>query len=121
MTSPLKAERINGHTPATWRDDNGRWHANCVCDCKSKPAVIQSDRGYHTESRALESLVAAVLNEHRQIALGRDGWACRKCGSMRGLSVHHKVFRSHGRDDRLGNLETNCTPCHEQAHKEKSA
>jgi len=41
---------------------------------------------------------------------------CQFCNSKRGLSAHHIIFRSEGRDDSLENLISLCFDCHRKAH-----
>ena len=40
---------------------------------------------------------------------------CERCGSSSILSVHHIVFRSHGRIDTKENLIILCQDCHDKA------
>lgn len=121
MMSPTKFEMWNGHTAVTHCDDAGLWQAQTTCDCGRNPVLLNVGTGGHTESRALELLADIVLETHKQITLGRDGWACRECESIHSLHVHHKIFRSHERDDRIANLIVLCHTHHELAHKGKSA
>jgi len=48
--------------------------------------------------------------------LERDGWRCRKCGSLENLQVHHGTKRSQQGNDSLGNLVTLCMYCHMAEH-----
>jgi 5-methylcytosine-specific restriction endonuclease McrA len=48
--------------------------------------------------------------------LERDGWRCRKCGSLKDLQVHHRIRRSQQGHDALGNLVTLCAYCHMAEH-----
>ena len=48
--------------------------------------------------------------------LERDGWRCRKCGSLKDLQVHHQTKRSQQGDDTLRNLVTLCAYCHIAEH-----
>ena len=48
--------------------------------------------------------------------LERDGWRCRKCGSLENLQVHHKIHRSQQGNDSLENLITLCAYCHVKEH-----
>jgi 5-methylcytosine-specific restriction endonuclease McrA len=70
-----------------------------------------------------------MLKKAKQIKLGkqvyrrlmkrvleRDGWRCRKCGSLENLQVHHKIKRSHQGNDSIGNLVTLCGHCHMAEH-----
>jgi 5-methylcytosine-specific restriction endonuclease McrA len=52
--------------------------------------------------------------------LERDGWRCRKCGSLENLQVHHKNRRSQQGDDVLANLVTLCAYCHMAEHGQLS-
>jgi 5-methylcytosine-specific restriction endonuclease McrA len=52
--------------------------------------------------------------------LERDGWRCRKCGSLKDLQVHHKIRRSHQGHDALANLVTLCAYCHMAEHGQLS-
>jgi 5-methylcytosine-specific restriction endonuclease McrA len=48
--------------------------------------------------------------------LERDGWRCRRCGSLENLQVHHEIRRSQQGSDSLGNLVTLCAYCHMEEH-----
>ena len=48
--------------------------------------------------------------------LERDGWRCRKCGSMKDLQIHHNIKRSQQGNDSLQNLVTLCAYCHMAEH-----
>jgi len=50
----------------------------------------------------------------RQYVLDRDGNACVKCGSNRGLIVHHKDKSRFNNNP--SNLETLCRSCHAKVH-----
>ena len=52
--------------------------------------------------------------------LERDGWRCRKRGSLENLQVHHKIKRSHQGNDSLANLETLCAYCDTREHGQLS-
>ena len=52
----------------------------------------------------------------RQI-LERDGWRCQSCGTMSGLEVHHRCWRSALGDDAPENLITLCNRCHRLIHR----
>jgi len=67
--------------------------------------------------------VRLTPNEYRELCcqvLERDGWRCQRCGSMKGLQVHHLQFRSQSGDDDDTNLITLCHECHRLAHAEGS-
>ncbi len=52
--------------------------------------------------------------------LERDGWRCRKCGSLENLQIHHKIKRSQRGNDSLDNLVTLCAYCHMEEHGQLS-
>jgi 5-methylcytosine-specific restriction endonuclease McrA len=52
--------------------------------------------------------------------LERDGWRCRKCGSLENLQVHHKIRRSQQGNDSVENLVTLCAYCHMEEHGQLS-
>ena len=47
--------------------------------------------------------------------LERDGWRCRKCGSLENLQIHRKIKRSQQGNDSLGNLVSMCLLSHGRA------
>lgn len=118
MLSKFRFERINGHEP-TLVELKGQWRASCDCACGGNTLTLTSEGWAESESRALESLLAVVLSEHGRVAMDRAGWKCEKCSAIRGLSSHHKVFRSHSRNDRVDNLQALDPPCHAAAHGAK--
>ena len=74
-----------------------------------------------------------MLNKLKRIKLGqrayrrlmkrifeRDGWRCRKCGSLENLQIHHQIHRSHQGDDAVSNLVTLCAYCHLKEHGQLS-
>ena len=84
------------------------------------------DRGEHvasagakTEKEALRRLVEKVYKIHCEIVMRRQQFRCAVCGLIKPLSVHHRVFRSHGRDDRTSNLLALCNEDHEAQHRSK--
>lgn len=48
----------------------------------------------------------------------RDGYKCRVCKVETNLQVHHIKLKSKGGTDKLSNLMTLCSDCHEKHHKE---
>lgn len=51
----------------------------------------------------------------------RDGYKCVKCGCINNLQAHHKVYYENRLpwDYSIDFLETLCTPCHLNEHKNK--
>jgi 5-methylcytosine-specific restriction endonuclease McrA len=118
VLTPDKLEKMHGHAVSE-RTINGRSWAECDCNC-GNAAVVITAYGDNRKA-ALIMLRDSVLSHHRWVAMGRANWCCERCGRTRGLSGHHRVFRSHGRDDRVANLSALCEDCHEGAHRSKSA
>ena len=120
MMSALKFERTNGHVPTiAFSRPTGLFRAETACECGGARVTLSSGN-HRTESRALEELRDKVLSEHGRVAMARAGWKCEECGGVRPLSAHHRVFRSHGRDDRVENLKATDCICHEREHGTKS-
>ena len=54
----------------------------------------------------------------KQAVLDRDNYTCQICKKKKQhLHVHHIVFKSQGGSDRMDNLVTLCSECHEKIHK----
>jgi len=49
-----------------------------------------------------------------EAVLERDVY-CQGCGGV-GTDFHHRVFKSHGGDDTMGNLILMCRACHMKCH-----
>ena len=60
-----------------------------------------------------ERLKGDTYREFAQEILRRDGYRCRYCGSMKGLTIHHLTKRSQLGGDTPGNTLTLCVPCHD--------
>jgi 5-methylcytosine-specific restriction endonuclease McrA len=56
-----------------------------------------------------------VYERLRQLC--RDGSRCQRCGSLRGLQVHHKSFRSRIGADSEETLMTLRAICHKLMHR----
>jgi 5-methylcytosine-specific restriction endonuclease McrA len=56
---------------------------------------------------------------NKRIVFEQQGWRCARCGKMKPLQGHHKVFRSKDRDDRVENLAGLCSGCHGSRHGRK--
>jgi hypothetical protein len=52
----------------------------------------------------------------RDQVLERDGYRCRSCSSKDNVTVHHRVWRSHGGKTTRDNLVSLCEPCHSLVH-----
>ena len=85
-------------------------------------AQLGHDRKYLTHGDLLNLAIkkrCAGIQAYRRImkrVLERDGWRCRKCGSLENLQIHHQIKRSQLGDDALRNLVTLCTYCHMEEH-----
>jgi len=118
MITAERLQRINGHK-VSLAYGGGQWYALAICHCSG--GELRPIQARHAaEYRVLELLRDEVLRVHGEIAMERAKWACEECGSVTGLSAHHRVFRSHQRDDRVENLMACCSPCHDRKHGRKS-
>lgn len=54
-------------------------------------------------------------NRRRRV-LQRDGFMCVGCGSREDLTMHHRIPRSRGGQNRVDNLTTLCLNCHATLH-----
>lgn len=109
-----KAESITGYTIVRLDLDDGFYFE--AHDGPEKVCAV----GGKTESEGLESLVRKVYLIHSEIVRKRQQYRCADCSKFpTPLQVHHKIFRSHGRDDRVSNLKALCPSCHERAHGTK--
>lgn len=113
MMTPKRFQRITGHDALIEHAD-GSYLASCHCACSGGDTTICGEG--ETEAGALAQLLHEVYRAHSAIVLARDGWKCRNCGRVAGLSVHHRVPRSKGRDDRPSNLIALCLACHDTQH-----
>jgi 5-methylcytosine-specific restriction endonuclease McrA len=60
-----------------------------------------------------------IEEELRQKLLAEHGGKCMQCQEMpdwRGLSLHHKTFKSHGGASELCNVMLCCGKCHSRFH-----
>ena len=51
----------------------------------------------------------------RNMALRRDGFVCKRCGSAKNLNVHHITYKNLGHEE-MDDLVTLCETCHEYIH-----
>lgn len=73
--------------------------------------VVEDDAG-----AAANRFLEENLRQITQIKLREQRGRCQRCGRRRPLQLHHRVLRSHGRDDRPENLELLDQECHEAQH-----
>jgi 5-methylcytosine-specific restriction endonuclease McrA len=85
-------------------------------------ALDLSTRGLETMLKKVKriKLGKQVYRRLMKKVLERDGWRCRKCGSLEDLQVHHKIRRSQQGNDSLDNLVTLCAYCHMAEHGQLS-
>lgn len=62
-----------------------------------------------------EYLQTEHWQQTRLVALERDGYACRVCGSTESLNVHHRTYDRRG-EEAPGDMTTLCQPCHQLFH-----
>jgi HNH endonuclease len=82
-------------------------------------SAARDRKGFMTRLRPKRKRVRLdpeLYDDLRQQVLCRDSWRCQSCGTMSGLEVHHKEFRSQFGDDSEQNLITLCTACHASVH-----
>jgi HNH endonuclease len=116
MLNPRKFERINGHEVEVAKQEGGdMFEAYCVCDCDGGPPCGCMTIAA-TPELSLAMLLTSVFKLHSRIVLKRAGWKCSNCSRVTGLAVHHVVFKSHGRNDRIENLRALCAACHSAEH-----
>ncbi len=84
------------------------WTATCPEGVFDVRAVDEKD--------AAQKLVDLHWREVCKIVFRRAGYRCEDCAAIKPLSVHHIVFRSHGRRDTPSNLTALCCGCHERRH-----
>lgn len=68
---------------------------------------------------ALTFLVNKIYSLHSEIVRQRQDYLCALCGQRRPLEIDHRTLRSHGRNDRIENLQALCTSCHQEKHRPK--
>ncbi|MGH3998063.1 MAG: HNH endonuclease [Pseudonocardiaceae bacterium] len=68
---------------------------------------VLSRRGRWGDRRAYRLL--------RDLVMGRDGWACRRCGES-ASDCHHVLTRARGGKDEADNLVALCRRCHSWVH-----
>jgi len=64
-----------------------------------------------------ERLKGDAYREFAQEILRRDGYRCRHCGSMKGLTIHHLIKRSQLGGDTAGNVIILCLADHEAVER----
>jgi hypothetical protein len=72
------------------------------------PRPLRRDRQRTLKKVKRIKLGKQVYRRLMKKVLERDGWRCRKCGSLENLQVHHRIRRSQQGNDSLENLVTLC-------------
>ena len=91
-------------------------HAKYRYQALSPRGDVWAESEGHKQSQVLSNLVS---RNYARVSVMVKDWQtnlCARCGEKKPLSVHHKVFRSHGRKDTAENLEALCSNCHNAAH-----
>ena len=57
------------------------------------------------------------LEEMRPLVMARALHVCEKCRAMPAVVIHHKLRRSQGGTNDLGNLMALCLDCHNEIHE----
>jgi hypothetical protein len=111
-----KASRITGADVSVNQNPQspGSWFAY-ICGEDGQPRMGKVG---NTQAEALQALVDQNYRDNSKLAMERAGWKCERCGSAyKPLQAHHRKYRSHGRDDRVENLEILDFDCHQRAHQ----
>ena len=77
---------------------------------------IAIEVGRITPTEALRSFLFYNLDRIRDTRVRTTQGRCEQCSRAKPLHLHHKKFRSQGRDDREENLELLCVACHGGKH-----
>jgi 5-methylcytosine-specific restriction endonuclease McrA len=110
----LGAGRILGYDIELVRVNGSSWEALANWENSTEPVSAQAKE----QRAAVEALVAKIYKLRCAAVMKRAKYRCEECDSLcvSGGQVHHKVFRSHGRDDRMENLEFLDPACHDRKH-----
>jgi hypothetical protein len=111
MITLKKAERIISY-PITMERNQETKEWTAVCDWE---AGVVKATGVNVKV-VLQELIDITYKlrcaEVRRLA----NYRCSNCGKGGPLQIHHIVFRSHGRVDKIENLSARCIDCHRIAH-----
>ena len=106
-----KLERITGLTvrvgPA-WHGDPP-WEAYTTGAYKSARSVYVC---CHTSQQLIREFLRLNLSNCRDILLAKQQGRCLECPAAGVLELDHIEPRSHGRNDRIENLQLLCHACH---------
>lgn len=96
----------------------------CLIEIKDREAIAYEQDGAEyarvpksrTASQTLSALVEAVYKLRSMEVFARAKYRCERCGRLEPLQIHHRKYRSHGRQDSASNLEAVCMKCHNLEH-----
>jgi len=69
--------------------------------------------GFEVPKSAPVRLKGYELEKFRKSIFKRDGYKCKRCGSKKNLTMHHKPKRSQGGSDIPEHCHTVCMECHD--------
>jgi len=81
---------------------------------KNRGKKNRAPQGFRTP-KYREYIKSDAWKARRKQWFDKFGWHCHRCGSTRSLQLHHKHYRTLGRE-RDGDLEGLCGVCHEMEH-----
>jgi hypothetical protein len=94
------------------------WSAEGTLPARAGAEGIPIALGYSDvgEEAALDAMIGNNWWKLQLHVAERQRHRCAHCGKIVDLQLHHIKFRSHGRDDRVANLEALCAKCHHVKH-----
>lgn len=109
-----KAKRIVGdEVDIFWENEEWVCEVN-LTDCPLNLATVSVKN--KDRAKAIQALVAECYKVRSGVVARKAGYKCEICGGTQGLQIHHKVLRSHGRSDRIENLQLLDITCHDLVH-----
>jgi len=101
-----------------WRDKAGLRKAAKIA-AKANPARRKKRPAYVRENGTIDYrnyICSAAWQRVRDAFLRRHGWKCNVCGTATGVQVHHRSYRTIGRESDK-DLEALCGGCHANVHE----
>jgi len=111
--SVAHARKMTGYDVRRVQNEHFTWHFQAVDGL----GEVIAEGGAQDEKQALGILIGAVYKIHCEIVRRQQQYRCSKCGVIKSLECHHRVYRSHGGTHEIENLEATCNDCHRKIHK----
>ena len=105
-----KLERITGLTVRAGRTSHGdpEWEAYTAAPGAARSVYVCDD----SHQRLVREFLRLNLSNCRDILLVKQQGRCKECPAAGVLELDHIEPRSHGRNDRIENLQLLCHACH---------